>query len=197
MASIARVTSLITGITGTPGYSNQFFSISGASATLAEANDVTGRVRALWAAMVSWLAVGVLVNVEAQVTSLDVPTGALTGIITATTPTVVTSTGTDALPLMTQAGLKLVTSTVSFRRLVQGRAFLGPLRVNATTVGGQPSTSLKTSVVTAGTALLSGATGAAPVVWVRPDVSHSGGATAVVTSVAAADKFWSLRSRRD
>src|SRR5207237_1855150 len=84
--AIAKVTTDILGATGLPGASVHYFTIAGTTATTAEATDVCARVRAFWNGLAAYLAVGIQCVVDPTVDALDVPSGALQGRTTGTTP---------------------------------------------------------------------------------------------------------------
>lgn len=195
--TISRVRATISGVSGLPGLYTAYFSGSAGVTTVAEANDVCARVRALWNQVKGDLAASVTVLVSPLVDSLDTITGALTGRTTASSvPTVVTSSGTGELPPFTMGGLRLLTAGVVNGRLLQGRSFIGPL-ATASSSSGVPSAGFVTDMNAAGLLLVSGATALINVVWHRPSPSHTGGLSSLVTSYSADSKLWVLRSRRD
>lgn len=197
MATLARVRAVLAGASGLPGLYSAYFNIAGTTPTLAEANDVCGRVRAMWNGVATLLAPGMTVTVDPVVISLDAATGALLGSTAATPVSVVTGTGAAEAPAATMLGLQLITGVVVGGRFVRGRSFIGPVAV-ATNSAGVPTAGSRTSLASAGLSLLTGATGSTLVVWSRPDpITHVGGGASNVSSVAADSKFWVLRSRRD
>lgn len=197
MASVNKVTALLTGAAGLPGYQNLYFSSAGSVMTSAEATDVCGRVRAFWDSLKAYLAVGVQVDVDGTVEAYDAASGNLLGVQAVSAPASVVSTGTALLPPATQGGLRFKSGTVVSNRILQGRTFVGPLTTNAATSGGKPTSALITQLATAGGLLATGGTASVHLVWHRPGPAHSGGQSAGVISYIAATDFWVLRSRRD
>lgn len=197
MPTVARVISNLTGATGLPGQTATYFEIGGTTPTAPECTDIAARVRALWNAMGTYLAVGVTVLVSGTCEAFDVGTGALTGTNTGTSPAGVVGSGTDTLPPATMMGLQFRTSLPLNRRLLQGRMFIGPVGTNTQTAQGLPSSASKTALAAAGALLATGSSGATHVVWHRPGPSLSGGLASAVVTYTAATKYWILRSRRD
>lgn len=197
MAQITRVRCVLGGTSGLPGLMTAYYTSPNVPPTAGDITDATGRVRAFWVAVAGQLAAGVTAQVQQSCDLIDSATGDLQGRVNASAlPALVTSTGTQELPPATAGGIRLVTNTVIFRRVVQGRIFVSPLALAANT-NGLPSAGLIAALGTAGTALGTGGTGIINVVWHRPDVAHSGGSVATVTGYSVdASKLWVLRSRR-
>src|SRR5207237_8175125 len=160
--AIAKVTTDILGATGLPGASVHYFTIAGTTATTAEATDVCARVRAFWNGLAAYLAVGIQCVVDPTVDALDVPSGALQGRTTGTTPATVTGTGVDTLPRQTMVGCRYLTNVVLNRRSLQGRTFIGPLGTTSATAAGIPVAALKTQTTTSGGRLATGGPAATP-----------------------------------
>lgn len=197
MASVARVTADLGGVQGSPGASVFHFSIAGAVTTAPEANDIAGRVRAFWNAMVTYLCGGLTITVDPSVQTFDAVGGLLLGVTGAVPPAVITLGGTASLPKANMLGITYRTSTIANNRLLAGRTFVGPLDPGAVTTAGAPVAGAKTALLTAAAALGTGATGSQFVIWHRPGPLGQPGGLGPVTSQAAADKLWVLRSRRD
>lgn len=194
--TVAKVTTLIQGTSGLPGYQVLYFSVAGSVATGAEANDITGRVRAFWDGVKSIMAASVTMVTSPTVVSYGTNTGGVNGITTAVAPTGVISTGTGELPSATMLGLQLGTNVVTSRRLLIGRSFIGPLATAASTSAGVPTSTARSAVITAAGLLTTGATSSQLQVFHRPRAGGSG-SSAPVVSLDCALKFWYLRSRRD
>lgn len=197
MASVAKVVTNLTGATGLPGYSVQYYLITGTTPTSAEANDIVGRVQALWTAIKAYLPSGMSASTTPVVEAYDVATGSVSGTQLATAVSPAIGTGASNLPTATALGLRLTTNSILNRKFLVGRVFVSPLAQVATTAGGLPAAAALTALQTGGNGLLTGATTASLSVWHRPSASHTGGTIGAVTGVSAVPKFWVLRSRRD
>ena len=196
--ALIRVRAIISGVNGLPGLMTAYFTPTGALPVVADVNDVTGRVRSFWVALVGQLAAGTSVAVQQSTDTIDELTGALLGRVSAASaPTTVTATGTGELPPSTALGIRLVTNTIVVRRLLQGRIFVSPCAL-ATSNSGLPAGTAVTQGNVAGAALLSGATACKSQVWHRPTPGGSDGTRGdVLSATTDSAKLWVLRSRRD
>lgn len=195
--AIMRIRTVLTGIQGLPGLSTLYASGAGASPVTADASDMVARVRAFWNALAAVLPSGMFTLTSGQVDVLDPANGALTSVLTVTSPASTTGTGTEALPLATSILLTAETGVILNGRRFRGRTFISPVdQVN--NVDGLVTSAARTTVQNAANAMLTGATASKPVVWHRPQLPGPlGGSVSPVTTYVAGSNFAVLRSRRD
>lgn len=198
MAVILNTRAVIAG-TGfsTPGITQLWWSPQTAGGSTADATDCLARFRAFWFALVARIYTGTTFTFDPTCIAIEATTGALTGAFAGTTPAVVTGTEAgDPLPRQTQGLLRMGTSTVISGRRVRGRLFIPSPGESQNTSGSGPVAAYMTDVTTAGGGLLvAGTTTSMPVIWHRP-VAGAGGASPLVTSMAASGEWSVLRSRR-
>lgn len=192
-----RVRVVSTGWTGSPGLSTWYFTPS--AETVADANTVTGSVRAFYVYAAEYLPSSCHWQVASEVDVVNPLTGAVTDTLVAT-DALASVPGTKSgsiLPPSVVAVLSLLTDTFIAGRRIRGRSFLGPIsQAESMTADGTLADVARTRYVTGVENML--ATGGAPslAVWHRPKGGTGGEAVPVVACSVAA-KFGSLRSRRD
>lgn len=131
-----RVRTAITGGTGGPSLSTMYFSVIG-GLTAQHAVAATG---AFWTALRSGIRTGVVMTTEAEVATVDIATGLVTGLVP-TTPVVVNgSSSAVALPWATQGLVRWRTGTFVGGREVRGRTFI-PGMTTDNNAAGEPFSS--------------------------------------------------------
>lgn len=179
-----RVRTTFSGMQGSPWLSTLHFEATAGTAQ-----------QAVTAAGTFWGAVDALIDSEVDwTTEPDVSTFSTAGVledVTSTTP--VTGTGSsvgDALPLATQALIRLRTGNIVAGRELRGRIFV-PALVEASNDNGNVLAASRTTLDTA-IATLIGSANADLTIWSR---THT--LTAAVQTGSTWTQFAQLRSRRD
>lgn len=190
MVDIYRVQTVLTGVAGSPWYSNLFFSADGV-----DPQACATRVRGYWLLLAPQIGLGVTAQVNAETLQLDDATGE----VVAGHPTpqaVATMTGTgEVLPPATQGLIKFKTLQVRNGRRVQGRSFIPWMLESNNANGGVPTSTFLNAAQAAGDHLqLNVPTPFG--VWRRP-VSGAGGEYVTCTATIPWAKWAVLRSRRD
>lgn len=180
-----RVTTTMTGVSGAPYYSTQYW--DGGDAGVAAAAQV--KTRTFWDSIKGLITTGLLIQVEPDVDLVDPTSGNILDVFNSAV-SVVAANGNAPLPKATQGLVRLRTPTFVAGRRLQGRIFI-PALANDAQVGGIPSTAFINGVNTALTALLSGSPD--PVVYSK---TH-GQFAQVSTASVWGSNFAILRSRRD
>ena len=193
MATILRTRAVVSGESGLPGLTTFYWLDPSPTPTTATA--ALGGVRAYFEAAKAYLSNGATVTYDQTVAVLNDATGGLTALETATAQTPTTSTGSSDAPPANQLGLILNTTSIVNGRPLRGRSFFGPLTPDAFGSGGLIGSGARTALLAAGAALLA-VSAVDLAVWHRPKTG-SGGQAIACSGVAAADKIWVLRSRRD
>ena len=206
MASVYRLTYVMSGFTGGPGYSK--FSFSDLT-TDAARNAAAAAVAAFFTAAKAYAYSGWTFTCLPEVQEYDVATSVLVGAAPITTvPTAITGA---AAPAAHAGGagycVTWKTGTIFAGRRVIGRTFMAPA-ITVYDTDGTISSGVITAMQTAGNTLAAAA-GADFVVWAKswapkPDPLPSswkpvqtGGTLATVTSVVVKDQTSGLRSRRN
>jgi len=183
---VYRVRTSITGGQGGPYLSTLYFNVVG-GLTAANANAAVG---AFWLAVKGRVATGITMSTEAEVATIDIATGQVTGI-TAVTPVVNVGTAAgDTCPPATQGLLRWRTGTYIGGREIRGRTFL-PGVTETDNVNGVPSASYISTVNAAAAAMIADANSDF-MVYSRKNFDAAPGLSGSVWSQWAV-----LRSRRD
>jgi hypothetical protein len=198
VTGIYRCRGVLNGWQGAPGLTTAYFDI-GAAATAADALTALTRYRGAWDVVKSQLATSITWTPLAGVDVLDVPTGTLVAAFTVTPPAIVTGTGAG-VPGAAQvaAGLILDTQGVVSGKRLRGHMDVSPL-VAAALGTVLPPAGVNSAIDAMGVALITVTPPAAVaplVVWSRPKVGRAGAALPVKAATHA-QKWFSLRSRRD
>lgn len=196
--SLLRVRTVLTGVAGTPWYTNTYFSdpLTGTAE-----QDAVNAMGAFWNTMDTYIDNTVSGQVQGDVLRIDETDGTVLGLEAATPVAVAGGNTSDPLPYMTQGLGRLSTAGIVHNRLVRGRIIVpGPTEDQNGTAGVPASTYIST-LQTAMDALIADAN-TALVVWSRPFAGTEGnparsGSIHLVTGASVAP-YWSvLRSRRD
>lgn len=181
-----RVRTVLTGVAGSPWYSNLHFDDQASGG----AQGAIDAVADFWEAMEPFMSVDVDWRVEAEVMAVSPGTGNVENVFTETAAQGSGLNDVDILPTASQALLRFRTGAYVGGREIRGRMFV-PGFTEAVSEGGNPTSGFLNSLNTAGEALRSGA-GHQLLVY-----SRTGLIASPVTSVSGAP-FWAiLRSRRD
>lgn len=161
----------------------------------AAAEDLAGRVQALFTALASKFPSGITWSFPGEALALDVTTKALEDVLTFTAPAQVVSTATSS-GYSRAAGARidwLTPSIVSGRRLT-GRTYLVPIAGPHMAADGTLESTSITSILAAANAYKDPAvfTDVQPAVW-----SRTHGILADITAARVPDMSTVLRSRRD
>lgn len=183
-----RVTTTMTGLSGAPYYSTQYF--EGTEA--AEAAAVIPALHTFWTSIKGYITSGLTIDINDEVEVVNIATGQVENTHSvASVP--ITSSGNAALPKSTQGLLRLRTSSFVNGRRLLGRIFI-PALANDAQLTGIPSTGFMSTLATAGNALITDTAGGNHEFGVY-SVTHR--TFAPVTSVSTWNQFAVLRSRRD
>ena len=197
MSVILRVRATLTYGSGGPGVHTSYWNPGTPGGSLADANDVTARVRAALAIVAPQYPTTTSIQVQSDVAFIEATTGALVTQNSATPVGSVTgSGGASSGALATMVLARLRTNVVFNDRLIRGRWYMGPVIPGAVSTTGQTAAGTITAFNNMGSSLLgAGATASALVVWRRPGASA--GAPAIVTGISTWESLATLRSRRD
>jgi hypothetical protein len=201
-----RTTSVWSGFTGAPGYTNLYFEHQDPPS--ATANAATDASRALFVGLSSMLPNDVTVTTSPLVEVIDDAEGELLSVITSTT-TLTPVTGADSGIWAAASGIvyNWKTAGIHHGHHVKGRTFAVPMGgVTYNASGGIASTPL-TSLNAAGAAYVA-FPGCDPVVWARPAYGPRpvgggprpllrAGTHFVINAFSVGSKVAVLRSRRD
>lgn len=201
MTAMFRVTTVTTGYSGAPGYTNLFFIHSDPPSTGAQA--AVTNVRAFWEAVAASFCQGWNYAIQSDVAVVEDTDGSISSFISTTpgTQSIFGNAGGYSAP----SGLAIdwLTNGVVNNGHVQGRSFMVPLTGAAYQADGTLNSSEVTKFTNAGNALRT-ASGPTFCIWSRPftpSVAHPGvaraGSSWPVTAVRVPDKAAVLRSRRD
>lgn len=186
MASVWRIRTVFTGVTGSPWVSTAYMSALG-SGTVQQAVTAVGN---FWGSADSLMEVSVSWTTLADVEALDPATGEVTGVSNTTPATgggVAASTG---LPVATQGLVRWRTGVYVNGREIRGRWFIPGLLTTANN-DGAPSSTMLSTLNTAASTLISDANSEL-VIWSRKNLQVE-----AVTSGTTWSQFAILRSRRD
>ena len=182
-----RVRSILTGVAGTPWYSNLYF--NGTLSTDAQA--AVDAVYAMWVEYGNYMSPRISINIEPFVASLSPSTGQPTGGFTTTAPAASGgSAAGDLLPPATQALGTFNTGAYAGGRAIKGKIFLPGLTESASDQLGQVADTVRSGLVSALNNLIT----AAPELVVY---SKKNGQVYTVGTATVAKDFAVLRSRRD
>lgn len=176
----------MTGVPGTPWYSNLYFNNVDTSTEAQEAADA---VRSFWAALATSLSPGIIFTVEANAVTIDPVSGQPTGNYVTDTDPVTSSGGADPLPWATQALVRLRTPGYVNGRNLQGKLYV-PGFTEASSSSGRPVPGINGLINTAAEQIIEA--GPEWVVW-----SRKNGVTAPISSTEVWSEWAVLRSRRD
>lgn len=192
--AIQRVTSVWTGFSGAPGYTNFYFlgnaEVGGIAANFS--------VRMFWQEIRDRIPAGVTIATEAEHANIDETTGEVISYYTPEHEGAMSVAGSAAGGYSAPSGAVVGwnTDTVRAGRRVRGRTFIVPLGGNAYQSDGTLNPGVQTAIQGAANDLIASTVGNELVVWARP-VNGAGGVAAPVVSARVPDMGAVLRSRRD
>lgn len=205
MASIYQTTTVWSGASGLPGYTNLFFEAPGADVA-AEIVSIADAVADFWTACAPALAGGVSLTTSAEIRQVNDATGILEtlwAIVPA--PSVVNGGGSGVGPSPAGACISWSTSEVHAGHVVRGRTFMVPIALNVFQSDGTLTSGATTIFNDAAVGLI-GHAGPNFVIWSRPypgdpeatppKPAHDGASFPALTGICR-DKVAVLRSRRD
>jgi len=188
MAQIRRIRTVMTGVAGTPWYSNFYFTwVNGTE------SDHVDLVSAFWGSLANLIDNGVLLTIEGDTAVINDANGEITGVEVAA-PGSVAGTATDAaLPPATQAIGHLLTGTFVGGRQVRGRCFVPGLTIKSNTTAGSLLNTSQSTLQASFDDLIadSGTPGPLRV------LSRVHASSYIVDAAVVPVKFAVLRSRRD
>lgn len=184
--SMDRVRVVWSGFAGSPGLST-FYVTSAVSAVPV--------IHTFFDAIKAALPTEVAIQVQGDGDTLQDTDGRLLGSFSVAAPAVVAGTGSSGFSAASGSCVDWVTNSVAVRRRVMGRTFLVPLATGAYNSDGQLLPTLRTTLATAASSMISGNPGMF-FCWHRPK-GASPGAAEVVTGARVPSKVAVLRSRRD
>lgn len=188
MANINRVSCAWQGWPGAPGVT-QLYLTSGIDQAAVDA------IRAFWQALVTILPSGLTIQVPSSGDVLNDVNGTIVDAWSvATTPAVVTGSGSGAYAGNAGAIIHWLTTDVVNGRRVRGRTFVVPLVGSAYDTSGSIATAVLTTLTTAANGLVA-AIDPNFAVWHRP-TQFAIGSSHSISSVRVPDLAISLRSRR-
>lgn len=195
--TIARVRTVLTGVAGTPWYSNLYFADDGGTpvGTLA-----VGWVNDMWTAAAGAISNNVTWEVQGEVAQLDESDGELTGITMVASEAGAGTASDEELPFQTQALTRWLTDAFVHGRRVRGRLFW-PGMGESNNAGGQPTSGLRAALSGYSNDLVSDS-GGTLVVWSRPFAGTEFnparlGTYHLVTGTSISTTWATLRTRRD
>lgn len=182
-----RVRTLLTGVPGSPFYSNLFF--GGGDSTVA--TEAVQNVKAFWTSVAVLMTPGVVIGIEPFVASINPATGDVVGGFTVDPGVPLGSSGAGGpIPPASQLLASLLTGSYVAGRQIRGKFNL-PMVTEEHNVGlGVPDQGSRDLLRQAFTALVDG--GPELQVW-----SRKNGVAVGVSSVSVSTKWAVLRSRRD
>jgi hypothetical protein len=206
MVELARVRTVITGFSGAPGISTQYFLKTGSGAWSAYDDLMVSRVTDAWSDISSLLPTSHVATTLAEIDIIEDTTGEIQQTISATNDGV--SSGTADSPWLPTASGYCVTwrtDGVVAGKHVRGRTFLVPVAAVGLEADGSPTASALALVGTYAQTMTGLATSVALAIWSRPKTVPDSNPTAYirfgsshqVTDHTISDKFAVLRSRRD
>jgi hypothetical protein len=180
----------MTGVAGSPYYSNLYFT---GVATVEQAQDVVDNTEAFWDGLADSMMNTIVGVVQADVALIDEVSGDITGVLTTTGGSFTGSVAGDMLPPASQGLLRLFTNTFVGGRRIRGRVFL-PAQAEANSTLGKPSGAWVTAQQSIlNTFIAAGITdGSELVIW-----SRKNGVAPLVAVGSPWDQWAVLRSRRD
>jgi hypothetical protein len=210
MTQLARVKVVWDGWSGGPGVNVLHFS-QGAPATMwssAVIGTLLSELVTAYSGAKGSYPTGVGVTVPSHADIIDVASGQIQDVVSVTDnfPRLVSSAPGASLPPATMALIRLRTNHYANGKLLQGRIFNGPFDMGSITPDGDPTSTLRTQLLSGWTNLIQGADSRLCVYHRPPTVPNggdfppstpTGGFYGDVTSMNVWDKFSTLRSRRD
>lgn len=194
MGNVLQVTTVWSGFTGAPGFTNLYFRESGLIQTAVD--NAVAAVDAFFGDLEPWEGNDVTWTIDAQVKSFDEATGALQAIYSpSSAPAARVGDMNDLGPIPAGVCIAWGTSGINRGRPVRGRTFIVPLGYLTWEGDGTPAASAMTAIRNAATDMRNDS-GSELVVWSRPRAG-AGGAAFPVTSSNVRDVAAVLRSRRD
>lgn len=191
------------GTSGGPGLT-QIAVTEGAGAfwTTTQAQNAVNAVRAFWDSIKGLLPDEIILTVSPVVDIYNEVDGQLVASVSAPTPPgAVAGTATVTYAMASGLKMSLNTGVIRFGRRVRGTVFIVPAATSAFTATGVVASATKTTINTAGTALLTslGTSGLQLSVYSRPRVLPSArpGAVTPVSAIETNEKGAVLRGRRD
>jgi len=185
-----RVRTVLSGVPGTPYYSNLWFT---GDAGGADAQDCLDNVSAFFNSLESTMISTCTWQTEGDVALIESTTGELVGNASGTPGSGVGTVSGDPMPWANQGLLRLLTDTYVGGRRLRGR-FFNPAQVEANSTLGVPIGAYVTGLNTIGAALItsSAADSAEWIVYSRKNHVYG-----IVTAVDTWGQWAVLRSRRD
>jgi hypothetical protein len=178
----------MTGVAGTPWYTNMYF--ANTPGTTQQAID---NVDAFWETLKAQINNFVTGTVEGDVALVDDVTGLITGVETGVAGTIDMSGVGNCLPTSTQGLVNLNTGFYVAGRQLRGKLYIPGLITSSADGAGDPAAAFKTAWVSACTALRSAASTTG--VWKVWSKTH--GVSDAIESFTVKPQFAVLRSRRD
>lgn len=192
--TILKTTTVWTGFTGSPGYTNFYF------AGAADADDATAAVNktmAFWVAVAQALPSALTLRCNPDVEVIDETTGKMQDVVTVGTNHVQAGGLAGSFAGGAGACFAWQTAGIVDGRRVRGRTFLVPLSGSMYQTDGTLTDIALTRLGDGGT-VMANPTGAQLVVWSRPRPDEGiAGSAHDVLSFRVRDKVAVLRSRRD
>lgn len=181
-----RVRTVMTGVAGSPYYSNLYFTQEGGTVAQARAAVIN-----FWSGLASLMTDNTKLNVENDVPIIDEVTGDIISVATDPASGLISGTNVGtALPPATQALIRTRTGAFSGGREIRGRVFV-PSMVTTSNDDGRVMVSAMNGINSEAAELIASAN-AQWVVWAK-----SKGQYAVINSASTWDQWAVLTSRRD
>lgn len=187
VTNLARVRTVMTGLPGTPAYSNFYF-----DAGTGDAGVYQSLVLDFWTALAGQIRMTLTMSMVNPIPIINDTTGEVVDVAVGDGGSVNSTGNTDELPPMTSGLLQMHTGVFYNSRELRGRCFI-PYPLETSSTDGKP-TSTYTDLIQATAEDLLGSEGAngAWRVWSRTKLVSN-----AVSSVAVWNQWASLRSRRD
>lgn len=189
------------GFNGAPGLSQHAFEVAGgATPSDSDASHAATAVRALWTGITAAIPPVIKLDIQSEVDTFDEATGDLTGTVSAGTQAQISgSSGATVFANGVGMRVKWLTGSIAFGRRITGSTFIVPVGNTAYDTDGSLTAGTVTALTTAGSALLSSASGSGCAfgIWSKPNaVKARPGFFTAVSSAQGIDKISWLRGRR-
>jgi hypothetical protein len=181
---VKRVTTVFSGVPGSPYYSNHYFSDAGA------AGDLVTDVGGFWDLCAVHIANNLVWTVQGDVATIDIATGQITAMESVTGSNGAGEHSAQMLPPAAQGLVQWQTAQYNAGRRLRGRTFVPGLTVSDS-ADGEVHATTQAALLAAGTALIDSIDSELVV------FSRTGQQAAVVTDCTVWNQFAQLRSRRD
>lgn len=201
---MVRITARWSGFTGSPGYSNFFFTTDGGfwdggligDGAQQAANSARSKVREAFFQITNLLPEGVAIDIDSEALIIDSDTGETLGFAEVDGPGIMDGTSSGGYSAASGAVINWLTNDYRFGRRIRGRTFLVPLAGSTYQSDGTLTSSALSDLRDFAGEITSSSGSAQFGVWSRPR-GGTGGVFATAVGSRVPDMAAVLRSRRD